>query len=63
LKKNKNNENYCSNTLSGYIDVLQNKLFHTELTVKDKRNKERLIKLHSELLILIYLLDGIDIVP
>jgi F0F1-type ATP synthase epsilon subunit len=63
LKKNKDNENYCSKTADGYVDVLQNALFHAKFNVKDKELKARLDKVHKELLLLIYILDGIDIVP
>lgn len=63
LKKNKDNPDYYSKDVSGYIDVLQNNLFHTKFLVTDEKTKARLDKVHDELAILFYLLDEIDIVP
>lgn len=63
LEKNKNNPNYVCKNMSGYIDVLQNGLFHAKCIVTDEKIKKRLNKVYDELVILVYLLDEIDIVP
>lgn len=62
LEKNKDNPAYVCKNMSGYIDVLQNDLFHAKLIVTDEKIKRRLDKVHNELAILFYLLDGIGIV-
>lgn len=63
LKNNKNNPNYLCKDMSGYIDVLQNALFHARSIVTDKKIRKRLDKVYEELSILYYLLDDIEIVP
>lgn len=63
LKKNKNNPAYVCKDVSGYVDFLQNALFHATFLVADEKIKKRLDKVHDELAILFYLLDEIDIVP
>jgi len=63
LKRNRSNPDYFCKDMSGYIDVLQNALFHTNFIVTDEKIKKRLHKIHDELAILFYLLDDIDIVP
>jgi hypothetical protein len=63
LEKNKNDPNYMCKDMSGYIDSLQNGLFHAKFIVTDEKIKKRLDKVYNELVILVYLLDNIDIVP
>lgn len=63
LKKHKTNPNYMCKDMSGYINVLQNNLFHAKFLVADEKIKAKLDKVHDELAILFYLLDDIDIVP
>lgn len=63
LKKHKDNPDYMCKDMSGYINVLQNALFHANLIVTDEKMKKKLDKVQNELEILFYLLDEIDIVP
>lgn len=63
LEKNRTNPAYVCKDVSGYIDVLQNDLFHAKYLITDEETKTRLNKVHDELAILFYLLDDIEIVP
>ncbi|MFA5776955.1 MAG: hypothetical protein WC906_00760 [Parcubacteria group bacterium] len=60
LEENRNNPIYVCKDVSGYVDVLQNKLFHTRTNPKAKK---RIDKILDGLNMLIYLLDNINIVP
>ena len=63
LEKNRNNPAYVHKDVSGYIDVLQNNLFHTKYFITDEETKKKMDKIHDELAMLIYILDDIEIVP
>jgi len=60
LEKNRSNPNYYCKDVSGYVDVLQNVLFHT---ITNQTAKKRIAGVRDKLNMLIYLLDNIDIIP
>jgi hypothetical protein len=60
LEENRNNPAYVCKDVSGYVDVLQNLLFHTSTS---QEAKKRIAEVRDGLNMLIYLLDNIDIVP
>ena len=60
LEENRSNPNYVRGDASGYIDILQNVLFHT---IANKEATKRISEVRDGLNMLIYLLDNIDIIP